>query len=159
MSLRTNLLSTLGAASYKRVSLRAQVIRSRKAAFRGDDEGEGDADFTPRRGRWGVIMDALEYRQAITFFYQNNDGYTGRRIVQPHSVYKTKTGVFLLAWALARSASEDRKDLPGWRMYRLTRIRNARLSIRRRGNNLIKFRIRRGYRRFRRGRHIKQVKP
>ncbi len=106
-----------------------------------------------------MILDALEYRQEITFFYQNEDGFTGRRIVQPHSLYRTKTSLFLLAWAVARSASEDRKDLPGWRMYRLTRIRNARLSIRRRGDNLIKFRIRRGYRQFRRGRHIKRVKP
>ena len=150
------MLRTLGAKSYKRISLRAAVLRQQKGLDLAD---EGDADFTPRRGRNGVILDALEYRQEITFFYQNEDGFTGRRIVQPHSLYRTKTSLFLLAWAVARSASEDRKDLPGWRMYRLTRIRNARLSIRRRGDNLIKFRIRRGYRQFRRGRHIKRVKP
>ena len=158
MSLRSNLLAQVGARSYQRISLRAQIIRQRKSVYLEDVGEDAEADFTPRRGRYGVIYDALEYRQEMTFWYKNEDGFTGRRVVQPHSLYRTQTGLFLLAWAIALSASEDRRDLPGWRMYRITRIRSPKLSIKRRGDRLVKFRVR-SYRQYRRGRHLRKVKP
>lgn len=132
------------------------MIRQRKSPYL--DDIEDDADFKPRTGRNGVILDALEYRQRMAFWYQNEDGFTGRRVVEPHSLYRTNGGLFLLAWAITLSASEDRSELPGWRLYRVSKIRNPQLIVRKRGDDLLKFRVR-PYRQFRRGRHVQRVDP
>ena len=139
---------------YRRASLRAQVRRQQSV---NAPEDPNESPFK-RTGRRGIILDAIEYRQEIAFWYSNVDGsQDGRRVGNPHALIAKNQRIYLLMWTSTRSSSESR-GLPGWRFFILNRIRNPQIIIKAQiRGSLQKFPIAPGYRRFRRGRFIARV--
>ena len=153
MSLRSALVKKLVRSG---ASLRARVLGQQRTTRRPDI---AEDPFT-RTGRVGIIQDAVEYRQQLAFFYSNSTDprRSGRRVGNPHGVYKLNGKTYLLMWTLPGSASGSRR-LPGWRTFLLNRVQKPQIIVNRAsfGAGLQEFRIAPGYRRFRRGRYLFRV--
>lgn len=154
MSLRSAVLARL-----KRdpVALRERVLRERRTQYQPD---EPENPFR-RTGRLGILQDAVEFRQQVAFFYTNKDEdnpKTGRRVGNPHGVFKRDGKTYLLMYAIPGSSSGSGR-LPGWRTYLVSRIQNPQIIVRRAGfgEGYQQFRIAPGFGRFRRLRFIFRV--
>ena len=144
MSLRSALAARSGLAALANRSARRQVERG---------------DPFKRRGRIGVLTDAIEYRQTVSFWYSNEDSpRTGRRIGNPHGIVQRGRRRYLVMWTLPGSASASRR-LPGWRTFILERIRSPKIQVNRVriGGRLQRFTVAPGFSRFREGRYLARI--
>ncbi len=153
MSLRSAVVAGLVRSP---ISLRARVIREQRA----DVLPEEQENPFRRTGRLGILTDAIEFRQQVSFFYSNKTDpkRSGRRIGNPHGIFKRGATTYLLMYTAPGSASA-RGRLPSWRTFILSRISNPQIIKNEVtfGQGLQQFRIAPGYRRFRAGRFIVRV--
>jgi hypothetical protein len=138
MSLRSALVKKLVTSP---IALRARVIREQQSRFIPD---EPENPFR-RTGKVGILTDAIEFRQRVSFMYTNKTEpqRSGRRV----GMY-TSPG----------SASATGR-LPSWRTFLLSRVSRPEIIENKItfGQGLQQFRIAPGYRRFRLGRFIVRV--
>ena len=153
MSLRSALVKKLVASP---IALRAKVIREQQSRFIPD---EPENPFR-RTGKVGILTDAIEFRQRVSFMYTNKTEpqRSGRRIGNPHGIFKRGTKTYLLMYTAPGSASATGR-LPSWRTFLLSRVSRPEIIENNItfGQGLQQFRIAPGYRRFRRGRFIVRV--
>lgn len=153
MSLRSAVVARLVRSP---VSLRARVIREQQTDLVPTEQ---ENPFR-RTGRTGILTDAIEFRQQVSFFYTNKTEpqRSGRRVGNPHAIIKRGATSYLLMYTAPGSASA-RGRLPSWRMFILSRISRPEIIKNEVtfGQGLQQFRIAPGYRRFRRGRFIVRV--
>jgi hypothetical protein len=153
MSLRSALIARL---KNDPTALRAEVLRTRRGRNEPD---EPDNPFT-RTGKMGIIQDAVEFRQQLAFFYNNTTRpeASGRRVGNPHGVFRANGKTYLLMWTLPGSTSGS-GAIPGWRTFIVSQVRNPQIirqtSVLTEG--LQEFLPAPGYRRFRRGQFLFRV--
>jgi hypothetical protein len=138
MSLRQRLLTAAGRAYAQALARSTRVLgQARGAVLRQRPEER----LFRRRGRLGIITDAIENKQQLTFWYDNTtDDFAGQRLGDPYGVYTPQ-------------------EVPGWRLFIMSRIRNPRIEVNLdRSGKPKPFRVRRGYRRFREGRFTIKVR-
>jgi|32_taG_2_1085360.scaffolds.fasta_scaffold114779_1 predicted DNA-binding transcriptional regulator YafY len=157
MSLRQRLLTAAGRAYAQALARSTRVLgQARGAVLRQRPEER----LFRRRGRLGIITDAIENKQQLTFWYDNTtDDFAGQRLGDPYGVYQRGGQTYLLCWVTPPTASATPQEVPGWRLFIMSRIRNPRIEVNLdRSGKPKPFRVRRGYRRFREGRFTIKVR-
>jgi len=158
MSLRSKLASAAGAAYARALAARQRVTGQARARSLGRGRGAEERLFR-RRGRLGIITDAVEHRQQLRFWYDNTTSdYAGNRLGDPYGVYVRQGQTYLLMWVTPPTASATPQDVPGWRLFILSHVKNPRIQVKMRGGKPVPFRVRRGVRRFREGRFTVRVR-
>ena len=103
MSLRQRLLTAAGRAYAQALARSTRVLgQARGAVLRQRPEER----LFRRRGRLGIITDAIENKQQLTFWYDNTtDDFAGQRLGDPYGVYQRGGQTYLLCWVTPPTAS------------------------------------------------------
>ena len=157
MSLRQRLLTAAGRAYAQALARSTRVLgQARGAVLRQRPEER----LFRRRGRLGIITDAIENKQQLTFWYDNTtDDFAGQRLGDPYGVYVRDGKTYLLCWVTPPTASATPREVPGWRLFIMSRIRNPKIQPKiNRSGKPVPFRVRQGVRAFQKGRFTVKVK-
>ena len=162
MTLRQRLLTAAGSAYARALARSTKVLgKAGTAARTAVSRRRPDDRIFKRRGRLGIVTDAIEHKQKLTFWYANSTGpdFAGQRLGDPYGVYVRNGQTYLLMWVTPPTASAKPQEVPGWRLFIMTRIRNPSIRARiNRAGDPVPFKVRRGYRRFRDGRFSVKIR-
>jgi hypothetical protein len=116
LSIRQRLLSMFGMQRRQTV-----IPRTRQQAYYRAYQG----------GTESSLIDAIERRQPVTFYYddkwqpEGTPGKIGQRVGNPHAVWIGPNGTKYLHLYVDPQSASATGELPGWRTFILSRIKNV----------------------------------
>ena len=116
-SVRQRLLRAFGLQRRQRTVIPRTRSQAYYRAYQGGDEAN--------------LIQAIDRRQPVTFYYDDKwqppgtPGKIGQRVGNPHAIWIGRNGTKYLHLYVDPQSASATGDLPGWRTFILSRIRNV----------------------------------